>query len=788
MSRIEDNYPTPIQGVSTLASRNRARGQAGLQLNMRSDPVKKLTRRPSLQFGSVLINTTEPVHLHSYYRRGTDIQLLVTVNGFVHGYVDGVEKTVEGNENINTYADGPLRLETINDTTFVVNTDRVVQMSAETDVDLVKKVSHLNVTSALNYGETLKVTIESASIAKRTVTYTIDAAENATIADEQRATNEVAEQITALINGTVQTDYKAEFEGSSVAVYFIDNSEWITLTVSAGNGDDDVIAFNEKTESITGLPLYAVAGTRLTVQPDPTSQDGIYYLAAVGIDGNEGDVIIAGLEEVVWTESRSPYEEYAIDEDTMPHTIRYDYIDDKFIVGKPELGWEDRLKGDDESCPVPAFVGRPITALGQFQKRLVFISDNDLEMTVTDNLFNWWKQSAIELLVTDPISVTSNSTGIDLLQYVLEHNRDLLIVASNGQFKIDGSQGITPQTVAMPLTTSQEIQISVPPISIGSSIFMPINYGDSTGVTEYTGARDQSDIAQPVTHHVIGYMEGEAKLMAGSPNLEMIALTTTNSPQNVLFIYEQFTDQGKKLQKSWSTWEIPADLEILHLAFRRDKLVITVREDGFRIVLKTIDMYSRVGINTDEVFLDELLTLTSDGTTVDVPSNYPTGITVIGGDNTKYPLFKVDFTRVGDTITFDETVTQGGNCTVYVGKPYRSAYQPTRPFRLDESNIAITTDRIRINRYVLSVVDTERVTMTTLPKYTESTDQTKTFRIVNSLTNKVGEVNLFTGDFQFSYAQNAEHSDVEFWTEGWLGLTIAGISWKGQYFRTSGRL
>lgn len=782
--RIESNYPTPIQGVSTLASRNRAKGQAGLQLNMRSDPVKKLTRRPSLQFGTTLLGTSGDVTIHSYYRRERDIQFIITDAGVVHGFVDGISKTVTGD--IAAYATGNLALETINDTTFVVNKDVATVMLTTTDETSIRKVSHLNVTSALNYGETLEVTVLGGALPV-TAEVVIDSAADATTADPMRKTNAVAEAISDLINtnGDFQ-GISSNFKGSSVSVYFDDNSEWLTLIVSAGAGDDDVVAFNEKTESISGLPLYARAGTRLIVQPDPTSQDGIYYLDAVGLDGElwgGGDALV----EVVWTETRSAVEPYRIDEDTMPRTIRYDYILDEFVIGVPELGWEDRTRGDNESVPVPAFIGRPITALGQFQKRLVLISDNDVEMTVTDNLYNWWKQSAIDLLVTDPISITSNSTGIDLLQYVVEHNRDLLIVSSNGQFKIDGTQGITPQTVAMPLTTSQEIQISVPPVSFGSSIFMPINYGESTGITEYTGTRDQSDIAQPVTHHVIGYMAGEAQVLAGSPNLEMLAMTTTDSPDNVVFIYEQFTDQGKRTQQSWSTWELPSDNEVLHLAFRRDKLTITVRVGG-DIILKTIDMYSRVGINTDEVFLDELLTLASDGVTVDVPSNYPTdSIKVIGGDGTKYPLFSVGYSRVGDTLTFDKTISTGA-CTVYIGKTYRSAYQPTRPFRADEKGIAITTDRIRVNRFILSVVETERVTMTTLSKYTTPPDQTKSFRILNSANNLVGEVNLFTGDFQFSYGQNAEYSDVEFWTEGWLGLTIAGISWKGQYHKSSGRL
>ena len=96
MARIEDSYPTPIHGVSTLAPRNRARGQAGVQLNMRSDPVAKLTRRPSLSWDVDLLTTTAEVAHHSYYRRERDFQIIIEDDGTVHGYVDGVKKTVTG--------------------------------------------------------------------------------------------------------------------------------------------------------------------------------------------------------------------------------------------------------------------------------------------------------------------------------------------------------------------------------------------------------------------------------------------------------------------------------------------------------------------------------------------------------------------------------------------------------------------------------------------------------------------------------------------------------------------
>lgn len=785
--RIEANYPTPVQGVSTLAPRNRARGQASLQENMRSDPVTKLTRRPSLKWGTPLVNTPNPVILHTYYRREKEITIVHdTVTAITYGFVDNIEKTVTGW--LGAYAiTNNIVMETINDTTFFVNKDKVVEIKPSTDLQTIRRVSHINVTSALNYGEELQVKLtHSTFLVDIYITVTIPDATNQTAADAARKTNVVAKSIADQINATINP-VTAVATGSAVAVWADVEATFVAIEISAGQGDDDVVAFNKSTENIAGLPLYAMPNTLLTVKPDPTTTDGTYYLRAVALE--DSITALNVMQEVIWTESRTPDQPHVLDALTMPHTIRYDYVLDEFVAGVAEVGWEERTKGDDDSVPQPAFVGRPITALGQFQKRLALISDNDVEMTVTDNLYNWWKQSAINLLTSDPISITSNSTGIDILQYITEHNRDLLLVSSNGQFKIDGTVGVTPKTVAMPLTTSQEIQISVPPVTIGTSVFFPINYGESTGITEYTGKRDQTDLSEPITQHIIGYLKGEAKLFVGSPNLEMLAVTTTDSLANEIYIYEQFSSGGEKTQLSWSKWVLPIENEIVHLAFRRDKLDVFVRV-GNDIIVKSIDMYSRVASSTEEVFLDELLTVVSPtGDSITLPSLYPTNdIIVVGAEGTTYPLFNVKYTRVGDVVTFDTNISKGTSCKVYVGKTYRSGYMPTRPFREDSEGIAITTDRIRVNRYIVNVVNTERVTMSIHSKYSIREDQTKTFRILNSELNKVGEVNLYTGDFQFSYGQNAEYSDVEFWTEGWLGLTITGISWKGQYHKTSNRL
>lgn len=780
MARVEASYPTPIQGVSTLAPRNRGLGQAGEQLNMRSDPVAKLTRRPSLSWQTELLDTTLDTTHHSYYRDGKDIRIIVDSLGVVYGYVDNVQKTVSGD--LGTYGTSEnLLLETINDTTFVVNPDVEVELYSITDESTELFVTHLNVINALNYNTTLTISDNlSGGGAITLASITIGDGANAEIDDAARATSAVAAELAAQIDSAI--GYNAYAKNGSVAIERIPfvTSEYPTLDVTSGRADDVVYVPNI-VSTIEGLPKYGIPDARITVKPDPDSDAGTYYLKAVAVDSTNTET----MQEIVWTETRAIDEPYNLNDTTLPRTIVFNRSTETFTVGTPTGGWKDRETGDNESNPVPVFVGQKINALGQFQKRLVLVSENNVSMSRTDDLFNWWKKSALRLLATDPVEIASNSPSTDQIKHIVEHNRDLLFVASNGQFKIDGATAVTPQTVALPLTTSQEIQESVAPVPLGTAVYLPINYGTSTGITKYDGIRDEQDSTQPITHHVIGYMPGVAEVLVGSPNLDMLAMTTTESADNVIYVYEQFTEGGETSQRSWSTWTLPEDNVVLAMNFRRDQLSVVVQV-GTQIIQKAINMYSKVATTEYDVFLDDFLALPTDGTTATLPEGYSTpDLIVVMGEGTIYPLERINCTVSGNTITFAEDIGAG---EVYVGTPFRSAYQPTRPFVLDSNGIAVTTDKLRISRYILNVVDTEDVTMSIDSEYFEVADQTVGPRVIGQLSSQIGTVKLHTGDYKFSYAQEADLATATFFTEGWLGMTIAGISWLGQYKKSSRRL
>ena len=792
--RIEGTFKTPIHGISTLSPRNRADGHAEKQLNLRSDPVQKLTRRPPLVFSDSLmeVNSTDQLIYHEYKKDGKLFSIVANQStGRVSAFKDNVLVT---EVNLTPYVQyGDIAMKTIEDTTYILNKKVITRRG--TSLDAIEKITHINITSALNYGESIIVGIGSpADSPALQITYSVPdlgtTDPDYDTADKARATGAVATGLAAalMLSPAFYTTKTAIAFGSTVAIYHKTDDVFVDVYIVTGQGDRSSVVFGETVENIEGLPLFGVHGTLITIKPNPVSDKGTYYLQAERT-GRLSTTLTAlpYLEEVVWAEARSPVQAHDLDASTLPHTVVYDTDTGLFTIGQGT--WKERRTGDDESCPTPEFLDSKILDLGHFQNRIVFLSAGMVFMSETDDYENWFKASAIKLLVTDPVGIGSSAVDTQNIERISSHNRDLLLIAPNGQFKIDGNIAVTPQSVSMPKVSSYECQTSVAPVPMGDSVLLAIQQGESGGMLNYTTRKaTEQEFGDNVSRHVVGLMNGQVTRLVGSVNSDMAIMMTDSS--NTLYVYEQYSNAGKIEQNSWSTWEFPDDIQIVDLVFKANTLkVITKHEAALSVY--SVDLYSRVTVATDEVFLDYMLTLDSaTGDTIELPFNYPyrEDTVVVRGADCEFTLDKAQHTRDGNTITFVENISNSQPCQVYVGVPVSICYIPTRPFRRTQEGLVITSDRIRISNWTLSVVDTHEVTMGIISDYVTLDDQQFTGRVMQSVNNRVGEKIAYTGDLRFSYSQDANLAKVKFTSQGYLGLTIDGISWSGQYYKTSGRL
>ena len=834
--RVSSKYPVPIDGVSTTQEISRKYGYAEEQINMRSNPIAKLTRRPSLEWEYLAAASTATAEIHSYVRRGITYRLIIDSTGTVKGYRDDVEVTVN-NALTSSYLQGDLAFTTIYDTTFVANKDVIVAAEAAPTTITGPKVCYINIVDAMNYRESLTIDLqEEDGTEVLSITLSVYAATHID-ADAQRATNQVAADIAAAINGTYvpvvpirltvvgsAPNMEAIALGSCVAIYMnttgiadVDQNRVIT-TVSSGQGEGSVVVISPLIESTEGLPKYAIDGTVVTVQPNPTSDKGVYYLKATPttkenniqpssivqywngtlptysspftiLNNRDITYTIATyvMQEVIWNETTAPLEANNFVASTMPHTITYDHTSGEFSVEERE--WQERKAGDNVSNSFPSFIGTEIKGLSYFQKRLVMLSENEVHMTETDNIFNWFRKSAAQLLVTDPIGISPSASDVDILEHVIPHNRDLLVLASNAQFKIPGTPAATPQTVSMGLTTAYNCQTVVAPVSIGDSVFIPTKYGDSTGMLVYDSkTQNNKDQATSVTDHVIGYMSGNITNLVSSSNLGMMLLTTDNTPDNVVFVYEEEVIDGERQQTAWSKWEFPTDDSVISVEFENDVATFVINNND-DLHIKTINMFSESETNINKIFLDDLIYIDHNITTVTLPTDYsPTGdVEVVCDEASYYPYVNMKYTRIGDVLTFDEPIAASAG-KVYIGTSFSSNYRPTRPFMRDENGTTYEAQRIRVNRWKPTIVETADISFKIISEFSKYGDQNFNARLVNRINNLVGVQPLHSGTIKFGYSQNAHTAKAEFYTDGHLNMTIANIEWDGQYKESARRI
>ena len=159
-----------------------------------------------------------------------------------------------------------------------------------------------------------------------------------------------------------------------------------------------------------------------------------------------------------------------------------------------------------------------------------------------------------------------------------------------------------------------------------------------------------------------------------------------------------------------------------------------------------------------------MLILDTDGERVTLPDDYriTDDLIAVRGTGTNFELWRAQFTVEGNALVFNDNIGVG---KVYVGVPYRSSYTPTRPFRYDEDGSTITTDKIRVGRFVLSLVDTHELIMRKDATYTDPVELAFESRFVGQY--RVGEIQAYTGDWLFSFGEEASLAEAIFFTR-WL--------------------
>jgi len=791
MALITRSIPNLIGGVSQQPEILRLENQATDQVNGFSSVVEGLKKRPSTKHIAQISN--QPLgnaFIHTINRDTTERYIVVITDGNISvNTVDGLSKTVVNAPNASSYLAssnprGHFKALTVNDYTYILNTSKTVAM--DSGVTSPAKIEQAVYT--VNQG--VDATPYSITINGTKTTFTSSSTNTKDIRD-------------GLFNAvSVSGVSKTKIGDSSFSVS--KSSGTLSVSASDGFGNQASQVIKDTVQNFSDLPAVAPNNMIVEVQGDASNSFDNYY-------------VIFKSSSNVWEEAVAPGLPIKINPDTMPHVLirtadgnfRFTQVDgSSYTVSSTSYdvpAWGNRVVGDLDSSPNPSFIDTKINDIYFHRNRLGFLADENVILSRSGEVFEFFNETVTDTLDTDPIDINVAHTKVSILKHAIAFDEKLLLFSDQTQFVLTGGASLTPSNVAVNVTTEYETLGSVQPKGSGNNVFFAFNKGQFTGVREmYVENDGETNQGEDITANIPKYIPTNVfKFAIASNENILIALSSNPGQQNQLYVYQWFFSQGRRLQSAWHRWTFGEDpfgninpepgVVCLNVDFIGTTLFCVIeRTDG--VYIETIDC-SPASTDDGEFYLTHL-DRKLDNTQVIESYNPSNNITTITLPYTIYSTMKLvgksgALNVAGRDITllsqFGNTITLQGDFTnfnYFIGEAYRFTYRFSQQYlalgqNQSGSRTKIREGRLQIRNWTVSFNDTGFFQADVTPLKRTTASSTFTGTIVG--TGLAGVVNLEDGSFTFSVQSRNENLDISLTNASHLPCNFVNAEWEGYY-------
>ena len=341
------------------------------------------------------------------------------------------------------------------------------------------------------------------------------------------------------------------------------------ILVTDDDGGSNLRAFKDTAKAFTDLPNQCVEGFRIAVVGDNQKKEDNFHVQFTG-NGGSG----------YWKETVKAGIQNKFDLSTMPHTLRQDpdqvgSLRFSFGVGV----WDDRVAGDEDTNPVPSFVGQSINDIFFHRNRLGIIAGENVIFSEASGYFNFFRTTVRALLDSAPIDVAVSQNEVSILKAAIPIQDNLLLFSELNQFTLSAAQLLTPTEVTIDQSTKFECDLEATPVGAGNSVFFATKSGGFAGVREYyTNNETEIKDATLITSHVPQYLAGNVRKMAASSN-ENILICLTNGDKKEAYIYNWYDQSNERLQSAWSKWKFNKEIE--DVSFNNAALYLVFNDGSF---------------------------------------------------------------------------------------------------------------------------------------------------------------------------------------------------------------
>ena len=483
--------------------------------------------------------------------------------------------------------------------------------------------------------------------------------------------------------------------------------------------------------------------------------------------------------------------------------------------------WGERTVGDAISAPNPSFIGDEINNVFFFRNRLGFLSGDNVILSRVSEFFNFFPETVISILDSEPIDVAASHTKVAVLKSAVTIGEKLILFSEQTQFVLTASaDNLTPKTANVLVATEFESSADANPVGSGTSIYFLTKKGSFAGVREYIiqGNQQIRDAAN-TTIHVPRLIPSGIYKMAVSNNQDILVLLGTDNPNKLYVNRWLYGDGFVKQLNAWFTFTINPNRSILNVDFIGTDLFAVI-EEANKVTLEKIPFETdfREPNSTFEYHLDHKVTETTSGVSVSyssgtglstftVPYRLRANMTVVGrylgtGEtstfvdaqgNTKTLVSGQVLQTTNTTDGSTSTITATGdfrNSKFIIGEPYEMHYRFSQQKMTSGGGGTpeMISGRLQIHHFYFKYEDAGFFQVEVTPENRDTSIHKFTGRLLGTASSAIGQINLDTGTFKVPIMSKSDRVNIDVKNNTFLPTRLASAEYEGVFHMRSRRI
>lgn len=745
MGLVASTIPNLVSGVSQQPTPSRLRTSGEAMTNGFPSIVSGLMKRPPSEFVAKLttgITVSDTAAIHTIDRSFDEKYVLVCGDGDLELFdTSGVKQTV-------TFPNGKsylptanmwkkLRFVTVADTTFILNTNKVVSAANITDTRVNPK------TRASVFIKKAVASVAYAIYVNGALAATTSTSANVDANTALEGTTAIAD---ALATDAVARGYSDAINVGSVVTFGITSGH--TLKVDDQFGGSSMQPYTQGLQEFSDLPPLEVEGRLVRLEGNLDDASLSYWVV---------------FSEGIWTETVGYNAKRGLTASTMPHILK------KTGANTFEFRrnvWNERISGDDDSNPDPTFVGNKINSMFLFKGRLGLLSEENAILSGVTVFEDFYRTTSLQSLASDPIDVASVTGRVSTLYHAASFSDELVLFSDKQQFRLSSGNVLSSETVGITNSTSYPCSTLVAPVVVGSSAYFTADGATNTIAREvFIDGQRETVNGEDIAVQIPSYIPNNIRALTASTQSDVFLALSEDEP-NSIYVYKWYNASGKKIQSAWCKWQFDPSITIVGMGFI-DSFLYLVYKVGNEVridkinVAPTINKDLLLDHQMDKADFQSISYNAGTGlTTVTLPYSHPNAVNFYKTDNDAFEPYSE-----GDKVTkiSDTTYTILGDVTgdaITAGVNYEFLYEFSKQYLREENSAgesSIQDGRLQLRYFSVIYTGTSYFEAHVTP-----TNGTTSITVFNGRTladpdNVADLIPVDTGEFKFPvFAQNEE--------------------------------